>query len=196
MRLITILMTTLICQLVLAQGQSLKIQLEDELYYPPNLKFEVLNDSGEQILNEKNLSLEKPIVLEGHYTINVFTTWADGKDTFKVDDEALIALEDNKSIVSLNKTEQKSWDENQPKVIGKNFQANNDEYDVIIEFENDIFFNYIDGKAEITENGKPLKLLGKYVSKTSEGFLKMSYDPETTEFWYVFTDTYNKVIYK
>jgi len=196
MRLIAILTATLICQFVIAQGKSLKIQLDDESYYPPNLRFEVLDDTGKQVLTEEDLETDKPIILEGHYTITVFTTWADGKDTYKVYDEALITLEVNSSSVSLNKTEQKSWHNEQPKVVEKSFNVKNGQYDAIIEFENDIFFNYIDGKVEITQNGRPLKLLGKYVVKTSEGFLKISYNPKTKEYWYVFTDTYDKVIYQ
>ncbi|NBC57648.1 MAG: hypothetical protein GVY05_05105 [Bacteroidetes bacterium] len=196
MRLIAILTATLICQFVIAQGKSLKIQLDDEFYYPPNLKFEVLDDTGKQVLTEEDLDADKPIILEGHYTINVFTTWADGQDSFEVKDEALIALEDNKSYVALNKDDQKSWHKNKPKVVDKSFQVNKGQYDAIIAFEKDIFFNYIDGEVEITQNGRPLKLLGKYVAKTSEGFLKMSYNPKNKEYWYVFTDTYNKVIYQ
>ena len=200
MRLIAILTATLICQFAFAQGITLKIELDDTFIgYPPDLKFEVLDETGKKVNTEQDLEAEQPIILEGSYTINVFTPWGNGKDTFRVNDETLIALERNKNIVqvTLNKDNKKSWNINKPKVVKKEFQFNNNQYDAIIEFEEDIFFNFINGEVEITQNGNPLKLLGKYVAKTSEGFLKISYNPKTKEYWYVFTNTYkNKVIYK
>ncbi len=205
MRLIAIIIATLICQSITAQNTSLKIQTEDSYYYPSNLAFEVIDEKGNTVLTEKDLEVNKPIILEGNYEITIFTTWANGKDTFKVTDEALIALEQNekwvniqnkKSCCSDHTSNNNSWNVGKPKIIDTDFKANNGVYDAIIEFENEIFFNFIDGIAKITEKGKTLELVGNYVAKTSEGFLKMSYNPETKEYWYVFTDRYNKVVYK
>ncbi len=206
MRLIAIIFVTFICQMISAQNVSLKIQNDDAYYYPSNLEFEVINDEGKTVLTQNDLEVNQPIILEGQYTINVFTPWGNGKDSFQVKDEALIAFEEQDCKVDLKKNDcycsenyskyNNFWKENQPKVVSTTFEYNTTTYDAIIAFENDIFFNYIDGKAKITQNGKTLELLGNYVAKTSEGYLKMSYNPENKEYWYVFTDTYEKVVYK
>ena len=197
MRLIAILMATLVFQWMNAQNTSLKIQTgEDAYYYPSNLEFEVMDKDGNTLFSEKDLIKDKPIILEGDYIINVYTTWADGKDSFKVNDKASIALAKNKTYVNNNENEVKPWHKNKPKLIDTDFKKNNGKFDAIIAFENDIYFNYIDGKASITEDGESLELIGTYVAKTSKGYLKMSYVPETKEFWYVFTDTYKKVVYQ
>lgn len=197
MRLIAILMATLVFQWINAQNTSLKIQTgEDAYYYPSNLEFEVMDKDGNTQFSEKDLTKDEPIILEGVYTIHVYTTWADGKDSFKVNDKASIALAKNKTYVNYKEKDMKPWHKNKPKLIDTDFKKNNGKFDAIIAFENDIYFNYIDGKASITEDGKSLELVGTYVAKTSKGYLKMSYVPETKEFWYVFTDTYKKVVYQ
>jgi hypothetical protein len=206
MRLIAIFIATLIYAMTNAQNVSLKIQNDDSYYYPSNLEFEVIDDQGKTVLTQNDLEANKPIVIEGNYTVNVFTTWGTGKDTFKVEDKALISFEEQGNKVNLNKDMNccsdtytgygESWKENQPDIINQSFEANSDGYAAIIEFENDIFFNYLDGEAKITQNGKTLKLVGKYVAKTSEGYLKLSYNPKNKELWYVFTDTYEKVVYQ
>jgi len=203
MRLIAIFIATLICSMTIAQNVSLKIQNDDTYYYPSNLEFEVINEEGKIVLTQNDLEVNKPVILEGQYTINVFTPWGKGKDSFQIKDKALIAFEKQEQKVNLKYTDankhggnDKSWRKNQPKVVSKTFEYNTTTYDAIIAFENDIVFNYIDGKAKITQNGKTLKLVGKYVAKTSEGYLKMSYNPENKEYWYVFTDTYEKVVYQ
>jgi len=206
MRLIAIFIAALIYAMTNARNLSLKIQNDDSYYYPSNLEFEVIDDQGKIILTQNDLEVNKPVVMEGNYTVNVFTTWGTGKDTFKVEDQALISFEEQGRQVNLNKDMNccsdtytgygESWKENQPDIINQSFEANSDGYDAIIEFENDIFFNYLDNEAKITQNGKTLKLVGKYVAKTSEGYLKLSYNPKNKELWYVFTDTYEKVVYQ
>jgi hypothetical protein len=205
MRLIAIIITTLICQTIMAQNTSLKFQTDDSYYYPSDLAFEVIDENGKTVLTEKDLEVNKPIILEGNYEVTIFTTWANGKDTFKVTDEALIALEQNEKWVNIQNKKsccseatsaENSWNVGKPKVVNTAFEVNNGQYDAIIEFENEIFFNFLNGEAKITEKGETLELIGNYVAKTSEGFFKMSYNPETKEYWYVFTDTYNKVVYK
>ena len=196
MRIIAILLTSLFFELLLAQGNSLKIQTDDTFYYPPNLKFEVSNDQGKVILTQNDLTEGNPIILDGDYMITVFTSWGSGKDQLKVDGEASVALEQKEADVSLKKSQTKSWYEGKPKVIITSFKKNGEQYDAIIAFENNIFFNYIDDQVKITQDGEELELVGNYVAKTSKGYLKISYNPLTKEYWYVFTDTYDKVIYQ
>lgn len=206
MRIIAIILTLLVYQSFCAQNISLKIQNEDTYFYPSNLSFEVLDKNENLLFTQNDLKLNKPIKLEGPYTINVFTEWGDGKDTFKVDNKTLIAFEkqgyssknskNRNQHISKHSGVDKFWRESQPNVVSITFENNNNTYDATIEFENDIFFNYIDGKVKITQNGKTLELLGNYVAKTSEGYLKISYNSKNKEYWYVFTDTFEKVIYQ
>ena len=190
MRLIAIFIATLICTMINAQNVSLKIQNDDSYYYPSNLEFEVLDKNESVIFTQDDLEIDKPLILEGDYTINVFTPWADGIDAFKVENKALVALEKNDSKVEISK-HSNSWKKNQPKIINKSYTEHDGRFDAVFEFENNIYFQYQDGQVKITQYGKTLKLLGKYIAKTTEGYLKLSYNPENKELWYVFTDTYN-----
>ena len=208
MKTIATLITMLLIEVLSAQGNSLKVQADDTYYYPPNLKFEVMNDKGETLFTEENLSQDNPIQLEGNYKVTIYTTWGDGEDTFDVNESLEIALEENKSYdcsnCSTGSSYSKSceysydkWCDKKVELVDADFEKSNQYgFNTIIEFENDIFFNYIDGDVTITQNGKELELVGKYVAKTSEGYLKISYNPDSKKYWYVFTDTYNKLVYK
>ncbi len=59
-------------------------------------------------------------------------------------------------------------------------------YDTSIEFNNDVVFYYRDGKAEAWQYGKSLKMEGKYLIYTNLGIIKLSYNPQNKEIWYVF----------
>ena len=196
MRLFAILLTSLFFELLPAQSTSLKIQTDDTFYYPPHLEFEVTNDQGKVVLTQNDLTEGNPIVINGNYKINVKTSWGSGKDQLPIDGEALIALEQKEADVSLKTSATKPWHEGKPKVINTSFKKNKGRYDAIIAFEDDIFFNHINGEGRITQEGEDLELVGNYVAKTSKGYLNIVYNPLTKEYWYVFTDTYDKVIYQ
>ncbi len=59
-------------------------------------------------------------------------------------------------------------------------------YDTSLEFNNDVVFYYRDGEAKAYQNGKDLKIKGKYLIYTNTGIIKLSYNPRNKEIWYVF----------
>ena len=128
----------------------------------------------------------------------MFIDWGDGEDQFDV----------NKAVISLDlpeKTEtgessgldRKNWRADHPRVVNKSFtETENGKYNALIEFEGEIQFVYKDGEASVSEKGKQVIIEGKYIAKTSKGYLKLSYNPDSKEYWYVFTDQKGAIVHR
>lgn len=187
-------------QPAVSQSPYLKIQAYGENYfaYPPDTEFDVFNDDGEVIFSEKDLSANYEIELESEVLLKVYTDWGAGVDKFPLD-QARISLAESEKYDPTEWTDGWSdgWSADQPKVVTKHFSQKKDgSFDARLEFEGDIQFEYKNGTAHFMEKGKKLDFDGKYVAETSQGFLKLSYDPTRKEYWYVFTKDRGKRVYK
>lgn len=184
-------------------GQKPYLQIDtdrnDYIVYPPQTDFEVYNTDNQVIFTQADLSEGTELKLKGPHKIKLSVDWGNGENIIDVDN-ARIRLKKPTNFtekVDEKKFSTDSWATNQPLVTEKAFILNDDgTYDAHIVFEDNIRFVYRDGEAIISEDGEALRLLGKFVAKTSAGYLKFSYNPSSKEYWYVFTDTYKKIIYK
>jgi hypothetical protein len=168
-------------------NSSLKIEMEDRntIIYPPNSKFEVRNQSGDLLYDQNDLKEGSVINIRKGEEITVFTKWADGKDVFNPK-SANISLSENEKVETKDIP---FWEVGRPDIVSEMYsKSGSGEYNAEIEFEGNIKFIYENGNAEITENGKDLELLGKYIANTSQGMLKLSYEAEKKKLYYVFTD--------
>ncbi len=52
-------------------------------------------------------------------------------------------------------------------------------------FSNNLTFTYKDGCTTAIKNGVEKEIVGNYLIQTSDGLLKLSFDPADGEFWYV-----------
>jgi len=195
-----ILSGCILTTLLMAQDHYLEIKTNrnDYIFYPPNTEFDIYNESGELAFTEKDLTKTTPIELEDKHTIQLSVSWGDGENTIEVQKAILNLRPPEKENDIPEQDYSQEWTSHeQPVVLKKVFDQNEDgTYDFTLEFEADIRFDYKNGEAKIREKGNILPMIGKYVAKTSKGYLKMSYQPKTKEYWYVFTDTYKKLIYK
>mgnify|MGYP001099693187 CR=1 FL=1 len=174
---------------LIAQSPYLSIRSEGENYYayPPSTEFDVFDQNEKLIYTEEDLSPNYQIELDGEFLLKVYIDWADGVDEIELQ-KATLSLNEPEPYQAEDDDASDRWFPNQPELVDKQFEQNSKgDYNAMLEFEGDIQFRYQDGKASISEKGEELRVDGKYIAKTSLGFLKLSYNPESKEYWYVFT---------
>ena len=177
--------------LAIAQDPYLEIETSrnDYIFYPPNTDFDIYDASGTLVFTEKDLNKDIQIELEGKHTIQLYVSWGDGQNKIEVHDAILNLRTSEKEMNSSATNYSHDWSStDQPALIKKEFIKNdNGTFDLDMKFEGDIRFTYENGEATISEKGEILPMVGKYVAKTSRGYLKISYQPKSTECWHVFT---------
>lgn len=190
----------------------LKIYLEDntEISYPPGTGFVAEDEDGNTVLNPKSLEDKKIYEVKKPITLWVFTSWNEEPDVFEMNSGKLILGKSDRTYSKKNKvdTGKKPTDHySRPtdidpeskygKWVGNSnglslntsrFFSYNMEtgYDASLEFSDGTIFYYKDGKASAWKDGKDLIIEGKYMIKTNDGTIKLSYNPKTKKIWWVF----------
>lgn len=206
MKTILLITVMMLSQMLLAQGDYLKITLDEnrEINYPGDLKFQILDEQGRELVNQDSIQEEYEATEE--VKLKIFTTWNEKPDVFtlKPENSVQIARYDYKEDRERNKMsystydeswydyQQGDWNNDQEKVrpVQKVFMqtADGKQNNATIKFNNGIVFSYQDGVASFTRNGKELEYTGRYILTTEKGQLKISYNPYNTEFYYVFVE--------
>lgn len=186
----------------------LKIKLDDqqEISYPPGTRFVVQDASGNAVLSPSQLEEVKEYTIIEPITLWVFTSWNEEPDTYELTSGTLsMEVSDYKGSIPYDfgrfkKRKDAGQHDTRDMVYSKrgssqgvymfkerffDYDATTG-YDASFEFNNDVIFYYRDGKAEAWQNGKRLNIEGKYRINTTLGVLKLSYDPQNKEIWYVF----------
>lgn len=188
----------------------LKIALSDQetISYPPGTGFLAQDAEGKTILNPEDLERLKVYEVVSPITLFVFVSWKDEPDVYelktgklvlgKTDRTYKVATDDKSKKSSKdhfsrptdgNYTDDtkldKSKNHNVYLLKAKYFSYDEETgHDMSLEFSNGIVFYYKDGKAVAWEDGRLLKMTGKYMIQIPTGYLKISYDPFTKKMWW------------
>jgi hypothetical protein len=197
-------MKTLIILFTLEIGLLLGAQIENdylkinvnrttEINYPANSSFELIDRNGYALMTSEILKDEYELTEKATLLVNV--SWKNTPET--------IELKKGSKIQYVTKKQSKRNDRlyrmpidgdavkdysNGVSVIKKTFIERDGDRtnDAIIEFSNGITFTYKNGEAAFTKNDQELTYENKYIVQLKEGVFKLSYNPYTTETWFVF----------
>lgn len=177
------------------ENAYLKITVDQhtEINYPANSSFELVDQNGYTLITSDMISRKYEVSEKA--TLKLQVSWKATPETIELQKGSVIKYvsknqqERNKSLnrmeISKNAVRNKS---NGVSIHKKTFVEDDSGYynNAIIEFSNGVVFKFTDNKVSFTQNGKELDFKKKYVVTTQEGILKLSYDPYTTETWFVF----------
>ena len=179
----------------------LKIKLDDqkEISYPPGIGFIAQDADGNTVLSPEELETIKVYEVQMSITLFVFTTWNDQPDVYEISSGTLSLGEtdeeyspDTKYTYGRTKKGEtygaSSITSNGLSMTRSRYFANDEKtgYNASIEFSNDVIFYYRDGAVSAWQNGKDLEITGNYLIKTTEGIIKLSYNPSNKHVWWVF----------
>jgi hypothetical protein len=187
----------------------LKIELAQKtISYPPGTPFLVQDKQGNTILNLYELKLVGSFEINIPITLFVFVSWRDSPDVYTLESGTLL-LETTKIHKKTQKSppkdhfsrpsdgdyereHEKAKNHKNVYLIKKQYFSYDEAtgHDVSLEFSNGILFLYKDGKANAWKDGKSLQITNKYIIQTSEGALKLSYNPKTKKIWWIFDTTH------
>ncbi|AXG71694.1 hypothetical protein KORDIASMS9_03951 [Kordia sp. SMS9] len=189
----------------------LKIELNEQEYisYPPKTDFLAKDVDGKVILNPSTLEKLKVYAIEKPITLYVFPSWRDEPDVYTLKSGTLYMKKTDRDYTKVAKKQKhspsndhfsrptdgseqqkasKRMTSNGVYLVGKRFydyDAKNG-YDVSLEFSNDVVFTYKNGFVNAWQYGEELVIENKYLVKTEQGTLKISYNPKTKKVWWVF----------
>ena len=175
------------------QDHYLQIVLNDgvDISYPPNTGFVLQNETGSAILNPGRLKQLESFTISKAVTLFVFPNYKNEPDVYEITSGVLYmkpVTYDKETYPPAPSVSSREMSSNGVTLLNKRFFDYDVKtgFDTSLEFSNDVVFYYRDGKAEAWQNGKTLEIEGNYLIKTETGILKISYNPTTKEFWYVF----------
>ncbi|MFC4636358.1 hypothetical protein ACFO3O_20800 [Dokdonia ponticola] len=195
---------------VATETSYLKIQLDDqkEISYPPGIGFVAQDADGNTVLSPSELETIKVYKVQMPITLFVFTTWNDEPDVYEISSGTLSLGETDVDYNPATKYTYgrsrkgemygrakegetygaSTMTSNGVSMTRARYFANNDKtgYNASIEFSNDVVVYYRDGELSAWQDGKDLEITGKYLIKTKEGIIKLSYRPSNKELWWVF----------
>lgn len=192
------------------ENSYLKIRLDNqsEISYPPGIGFVAQDADGNSVLSPSELERIKVYEVNMPITLFVFTTWNDEPDVYEISSGTLSLGYTDKAYnpdtkYTYGRTKKgetygrtkdgetygaSAMTSNGLSMTRARYFANDEKtaYNASIEFSNDVIFYYRDGAAFAWQNGKDLEITGNYLIKTTEGIIKLSYNPSNKELWWVF----------
>ena len=175
----------IISKIVLGTNPYLRIITSNEdISYPPNTKFELYDSSNTIIASDK--TLKGKFEITGNCKLVIYPYWKDSQDIYYL----------NSGTIRMETSDQYMQAFNKPtysnpvyftKTIRKSAKSN--AYNLTLKGSNGLEFKYVDGIGIATYREKELKISGKYVIDCQEGTLKVSFNPQTKETWWVFQNT-------
>lgn len=168
----------------------LSITLEDHqnVNYPPGTSFILQNEAGQTILNQESLGEIGSYKIVGEHSLYVFPSWKNTPDSFDIKN-GKVELKKHK-IYKKKKETKNSYvpSDGNMRIERKMLFASDygNQKNVSIIFTNGITFYYRDGEVQAWLNGKELNIEGAYVITSELGVLKLSFNPNNGEIWYVF----------
>lgn len=186
------------------QPEGLRIRLTQEqpqdVSYPPGTEFFLMDSQGEVILADGDLKGEYTVPSDG--ILLVGPPYKDGYDRFTLRAGDLLSFPDSnhgeKDYGRIARAPAKSKKpggylsdtgaySGPVKITRKEFfpaRASGNQ-NVLLVFNNGVVFRYFDGEARAWENGDEIAVEGSYLVYASAATLKISYNPENGEIWYV-----------
>ncbi|GAA0871771.1 hypothetical protein GCM10009117_09170 [Gangjinia marincola] len=191
---ITLLISLLSINGIAQKKSYLKISLDDnnsEVNYPPDTRFILQDEQGETILNHEELEKIKSYEVTSPSTLYIFTTWNTEPDRFELMNSTLTlpasaTVKEKRATQNFQFSEVKYGD---PISIEKKRLISSSKENMTnlsLVFSNGIIFYFKDGNAQAWLDGTELEIKGEYIINSTLGTLKLSYDPYTTDLWYVF----------
>jgi len=171
-----------------AQNTYLKITQKDTLSisYPPETKFELKNKHGYIIL--KNNNTPRIFKIEENYTLLVYPSYKSEIDVFELTTgkiELIKAKYYKKG--KFNLVTYQSNNETAEFTISDSESIKNSK-NLHFKLSNGMTFKYTDGKynAYLNTEENYLNIEGKYYIESKLGVLKISFNPNNGEIWWVF----------
>tara|TARA_R110001632_G_scaffold43376_1_gene109949 strand:- start:100494 stop:101081 length:588 start_codon:yes stop_codon:yes gene_type:complete len=173
-----------------AQNTYLKIHkddtLENTISYPPGTEFELRNEHNYIIL--KDNKTPRIFEIDGNYKLIVFPSYKTEKDVYELTKGAKVELRltkkfekpANENIFYIDENSLKSEKKVTDSTIKKGKK------NLVFKMSNGIKFQYTDGTYFATYYDEYIDVVGKYVIKTKTGTLKLSFNPNNGETWWVF----------
>ncbi len=152
--------------------------------YPPGTQFELKNEHNQVVLKAN----ERPSIydIDGSYTLIVYPSYKSGKDIYKLN-KGRIELALTKDF---GKSKRKGIYIDKNKVTAHKSITNSKQLtgqkNLIFELSNGIIFTYTDGKYLAKLDGKYLNVTNKYIVRSKIGILKLSFNPNNGEVWWIF----------
>ncbi len=174
-----------------AQKTYLKIQKDSNpkniVSYPPGTEFELRNQHNYIILKDNKSQRVFPIV--GKHTLVVFTSYEKKPEVIHLNTGAKVELVLTKNFTkNFSKSIRVHKDKqgitattnitDSKKLAGKK--------NLFFELSNGIRFTYKDGKYNAKINDTYIDIKGKYLIKTKVGKLRLSFNPEDGQIWWLF----------
>ena len=177
------------------ENAYLKITVDQhtEINYPANSSFELVDKNGYTLITSDMMTSEYKVSEKA--TLKLKTDWKPEPEIIELQKGSVIkyvSKNQQERNLSLNRMEiAQNAVRNQSNGVTinkKTFTEDDSGYysNAIIEFSNGVVFKFTDNKVSFTQNGKELEFKNRYVVTTQDGILKLSYDPYTTETWFVF----------
>ena len=190
-------MKTIVTSLILiislisnAQNTYLKFKVDDKeskyIMYPPGTKFEVKTKEG--YIQMKNSENPYKLDIESNgFRLYVYPTYKSTKDLYHLEKGASVELVLTKHFIDSenNNSHYKYNSETGIKKItdSKTLKGKKNLY---FKLSNGIEFTYKDGKYNALLNDTYLDIKGKYIINSKLGTLKLSFNPNNGETWWVF----------
>ncbi len=197
MKTLIILFTLKIGMLLGAQIENdyLKINVDSttEINYPAEGSFELIDKNVYTLITSDMLKDEYELAEKATLLVNV--SWKNTPETIELKEGSKIQYVTKKQAERNDRLYRMPIEGNAVKnysngvsVTKKTFveRDGNRTNDAIIEFSNGIRFTYKNGEVNFTKNNEELDFTKEYVVTLDEGVFKLSFNPYTTETWFVF----------
>lgn len=173
-----------------AQNTYIKFKVDDKeskyIMYPPGTKFEVKTKEG--YIQMKNSENPYKLYIESEgFRLYVYPTYKSEKDVYHLEKGASLELVLTKHFKD-NDSNNLNYNHNSLTGLKKitDSKSLESKKNLYFKLSNGIEFSYVDGKYNATLNNKYLDIKGKYVINSKLGTLKISFNPNNGETWWVF----------
>ncbi|WP_340202258.1 hypothetical protein [Ascidiimonas sp. W6] len=167
---------------------SITLDNQENVNYPPGTSFILQDESGETILNTEELNKVGSYKIIGKHSLYVFPSWKKTPDSFDIEN-GKVELKKHETYTKKSYATKKYTPSDGNVRIARKMLFGSDkghQKNVSLVFTNGITFYYRDGNVQAWLNGKELKIEGNYFISSELGLLKVSFNPNTGEVWYVF----------
>lgn len=156
------------------------------MYYPRTVVFEIVDGDSARAINAKDI--EQPIT--GDFMLSIQVPWKSEKEYLNTGREQITISKITHTEHSKGRSKSVNPSPDiTPEEISRSVENSSTfagRKNLNIRFSNGLTFSLQEGKVEASERGIVLPVQGNYLVRYSEGLLKISFDQETGETWYVF----------
>lgn len=178
------------CTLGFAQKTYLKIYVDDSnesvIMYPPGTEFELKTEDGYIIM--KNSETPRVIEIKSYHKLIVLPSYKGDRDIYHLKSGKVELAATKKFFENNSKNETLIIDDDHitahQKVTDSKIKIGYKNLE--FELNNGIEFKYTDGMFYARLKNQYLDIKGKYIIESKLGILKLSFNPENGQVWWVF----------